>query len=239
MIDQAFILAAGIGARMRPLTDVIPKPLVPVHGKPMINYALDAIARHRSIRRIVVNTHYKAPMIEEYLASLRNLPFELVISHEDELLDTGGGLQNGMRFLDKTKPVLVVAGDSIWEDPVSGPTVLEQMDEAWNQKTMDMLFLLQPVSGMRLTRGIGDYNMIGGRPVRSRTQEGDHMWTSIRILKPSIFEPPRHMPFSFLEIMDEVEGNKRLSAIINRGDWHHLSTPDDVQTMNLLWSPPS
>lgn len=238
-IEQAFILGAGIGARMRPLTDTLPKPMVPVHGKPIIAYALESIARHGSIKRVVVNTHYKAPLLEAYLQSRSDLPYEIVISYEDVLLDTGGGLQNGMQYLDPAKPVLVAAGDSIWEDPFKGPTTLQQMQDAWDPGQMDMLFLLQPLTTMQLTHGVGDYDLVDGKPRRSRTQTGDHMWTSVRILKPSIFEPARHMPFSFLDIMDEREAAGMLGAIVHHGNWHHVSTPDDVQTLNALWSPPA
>jgi MurNAc alpha-1-phosphate uridylyltransferase len=238
-LEQAFILGAGIGARMRPLTDTIPKPMVPVHGKPIIAYALESIARHGGIRKVVVNTHYRASVLEDYLRTRSDLPFEIVISYEPDLLDTGGGLQNGMQYLDHAKPVLVVAGDSIWENPFSGPTTLQQMQEAWDPAAMDMLFLLQSLDTMQLTRGIGDYTMVDGKPRRSQTQTGDTMWTSVRILKTSLFEPARRTPFSFLEIMDETEEKGRLSAIIHHGEWHHLSTPDDVQTLNTLWQPPT
>jgi len=236
-LEQAFILGAGIGARMRPLTDAVPKPMVSVHGKPIIAYALESIAKHGSIKRVVVNTHYKAPILEDYLKSRTDLPFEIVISYESDLLDTGGGLQNGIPYLDQGKPVLVVAGDSIWEDPFSGPTTLQQMEDAWDPTVMDMLFLLQPLARMQLTHGIGDYDLIDGNPRRSKTQQGAFMWTSVRILKPSLFEPARHVPFSFLTIMDETEKAGKLAAIVNQGDWHHLSTPDDVQTLDTLWNP--
>ena len=63
------------------------------------------------------------------------------------------------------------------------------------------------------------------------------MWTSVRILRPSVFDPPRRMPFSFLDLMDEKEAAGKLGAIVHQGDWHHLSTPDDVQTLNALWTP--
>jgi len=236
MIRQAFILGAGIGARMRPLTNVVPKPMVEIHGKPIIGYALDSLAQH-GIERCVVNTHYKAEILHDYLHRRTDLPFEIIISYEDTLLDTGGGLQNGLQYLDRNEPVFAVAGDSIWEDPIIGPTTLQQMENAWDPATMDMLFLLQPLETMQLTHGIGDYDLIDGKPARSKTRTGAYMWTSVRIMKPSVFEPARPLPFSYLDIMDEVEAKGRLAAIVHQGDWQHLSTPDDVDTLNTLWAP--
>lgn len=219
--DQAFILAAGLGNRMRPLTDERPKPLVLVKGKPIIDYALESLAA-ADIKRVVVNTHYKAELLQDHVIS-GSWPFEVVISHEARLLDTGGGLKQGLQYLDANKPVLALSGDSI----LLGENSLPQLLSAWNDDT-DILLLLQSLKTMVLTPGIGDYDIIHGKPVRSKNQSGQYMWTSARVFHPRIFKNAPDGVFSFLPLMDRCEKEGRLSAQTHQGVWHHLTTPADV-----------
>lgn len=225
-VKQAMILAAGMGNRMRPLTDERPKPMVEIKGKPMIDYALEQLAAH-GIQKCVVNTHYKADVLHNHLKA-KQLPFELIISHEPVLLNTGGGIKNALQHFNMEQPVMVLAGDSILE----GVDILKKLDAAWSQVAMDILLLLQPLSSMTLTPGVGDYDMSNGRPARSLSQSGKYMWTSARILNPRIFDKAPNGEFSFLPLMDAAEKSARLAAQISDGVWHHLTTPDDVVRVN-------
>jgi len=224
-IDQAFILAAGLGKRMRPLTDHTPKPLVKVAGKAIIDYALERLRAH-GIRRCVINTHYLGNQIIDHVLSL-NPPFEVAFSQEPDLLDTGGGLKKGLKLLDTDRPAFVVSGDSIWED---GPeeTSLAQLERIWAGTDADILLSLQNVHDV--ADGIGDYDLVNDAPVRNRNQAGAYMWTSMRVLKPRLFDAMPDGPFSFLSMMDEAESKGTLAACVHQGIWHHLSTPDDVDT---------
>lgn len=226
MIEQGFILAAGLGNRMRPLTDDRPKPMVMAAGKPIIAYALDAFIKH-GIKTCVINTHYKADVLHDYLKARDDI--NIIISHEPDLMDTGGGITQGIQFLDKSKPVLIASGDSIWQDP-QDTTSLQQLESAWNPNDMDLLLLLQPTSTMH--DGVGDYDLIGTNAIRNKNKSGTHMWTSLRILNPAIMPAIPHK-FSFLETMDNAEKSGRLHGITHTGIWHHLSTPDDVTGLKL------
>jgi N-acetyl-alpha-D-muramate 1-phosphate uridylyltransferase len=231
LIDQAFILAAGRGERMRPLTDTCPKPLIQIWGKPIIGYALDMLARHGSIKTCVINTHYLADQLHAYVKT-RDLPFTVHISHEDQLLETGGGLLQGCRFLDVSKPVCVLSGDSMLVDPVGGRS-LQQLQDAWRDQDMDLLLSLQPLSTMALTKGAGDYDMEeGAGPKRSLTKSGKYVWNSARILHPRLLNQARIGPYSFLEDMDRAEKSGRLSGVVHGGLWHHFTTPADVAAVN-------
>lgn len=221
MIDQAFILAAGLGNRMRPLTDHQPKPMVKVNGKPIIGYAIESL-RHLGIKKIVANIHYQAQVIESYL-KMQNVD----ISYEPTLLDTGGGIRQALSHFDKAKPLLVVSGDSI----LVGDDGLRDLMQAWDENKMDISLLLQPLNTMIVTPGVGDYDIVNGKPVRREDRTGQYMWTSARIINPHIFDQVPDEKFSFLPLMDAAQKANRLGATVHHGTWHHLTTPDDVKAV--------
>jgi NDP-sugar pyrophosphorylase family protein len=94
---KAMVLAAGMGTRLRPLTDDRPKALVEVAGHPMLEIVLRRL-KGAGVREVIINTHHFAAMISEYLAVNRNFGMRIEISHEDELLDSGGGLKKAAWF---------------------------------------------------------------------------------------------------------------------------------------------
>ncbi len=225
--DKAFILAAGFGKRLRPFTDTIPKPLVEVGDAPMIDQALDKL-RAAGVQRCVVNTHYKADILAEHLQS-RTSP-NITISHEAKILDTGGGIKNAIQHFDA--PFFILSGDSVWED-APNETALNTLAKYWDSEKMDILMLLQPVETMHLTQGVGDYNLDeNGQATRSLDKTGTHMFTSIRINAPHIFDNAPDEPFNYRDLMDEAQAKGRLYGLVHHGHWHHISTPEDLDTVN-------
>lgn len=226
--DTAFILAAGLGTRMRPLTDKTPKPMLEVGGIRMIDYAIQKLA-DIGVQHVIINTHYLSDVIESHLKNI-NRP-RINISNEPALLDTGGGIKNVLPQLGE-KPFYVLAGDSIWTDGPDSPA-LKRLAEHWSGDKMDMLLLLQPVDKMTLTKGVGDYDVNpDGTITRSLDQSGAYMFTSLRILSPRVFESSPNGIFSLLPLMDHAEKRGRLHGLIHDGDWHHISTPADLQRVN-------
>ncbi len=230
---KAFVLAAGWGTRLRPLTDTCPKPLVSVQGRPMIDSILQALA-HAGVEECVVNTHYKAEVLERYLQenpACSRWP-DIHISRENTLLDTGGGIQNALHYFDA--PFFVVSGDSLWENAENEQTLV-QLAQGWNPEIMDILLLLQPVETMMVTQGVGDYDVCpDGRVVRSLEKKGLAMFTSIRINHPRIFPSGKTEPFSYLSLLDKAQSQGRLYGVEHHGVWHHISTPEDVAAVNAL-----
>lgn len=226
--DKAFILAAGFGTRMRPLTDRIPKPLVEVAGKTLLSRMLAQLQQF-GVKKVVVNTHHLAQQITDHL---KNRPGpEIVLSHEPVLLDTAGGIKNSLQHFGD-EPFFVLNGDGLWIDAPGAPG-LKTLAAKWDPATMDILVLLQPVSTMKLTHGVGDYDIFpDGRCVRSKTQTGTHMFTSMRINHPRIFDGVPDGPSSYLALLDRAEKAGRLFAIEHQGDWHHISTPEDLRAVN-------
>lgn len=226
--DKAFILAAGLGTRMRPLTDSLPKPLMNVTGVSLLERTLDHLEK-ASVKDVVINTHHLADKITEKLKN-RKSP-HITYSHEDKLLDTGGGIKKMIHHFSED-PFYVLSGDGLWTDGAKKPA-LQKLAEYWNSNDMDILILLQPVKNMKLTEGIGDYSIdSGGRAIRSKDKTGDHMFTSIRINHPRIFKNAPEHAFSYLSLLDEAENKGRLFGLAHDDEWHHLSTPHDLMTVN-------
>lgn len=232
MINKAFILAAGYGTRMRPLTDSVPKPLVTVAGQSLLERSLDQL-QAAGVRDVMINTHYLAEKITARLSG-RDRP-RLHFSHEEKLLDTGGGIKNALAFFEG-QPFYVLSGDGFWDD-AGAELALARMAAVWDAEAMDMLMLLQPTVSMKLTHGVGDYDLDEhGRATRSLGQNGAYMFTSMRINHPRIFEAAPDGPFSYLKLMDEAQRKNRLFGLINQGQWHHISTPEDLKRVDQAYS---
>lgn len=224
MPTKAFILAAGFGTRMRPLTDTLPKPLLRIGGQSLLDRTLDQLAAC-GVREVVVNTHYLGAKIEAALAG-RHSP-HIHLSHEPVILDTGGGIKNALRHFEADAPFFVLSGDGY---AIDGPEPeLRRLAAAWNGDRMDILLSLQPLSSMTVTPGIGDYDLSAdGRAQRSKSRAGTYMFNSIRIHHPRIFNNTPDGPFSYLDLMDRAEAQGRLYGLAHAGVWHHLSTPEDI-----------
>jgi len=226
ILNKACILAAGLGSRLRPYTNDTPKPLVKVADRSLLDRTLDHLnAAH--VNEIAINTHYLPEKINHAINARSE--FKSHISFEPELLDTGGGIKNMLSHFNDA--FFVLSGDGLWDG-----NALQQLREAWNPNAMDSLLLLQPVSSMTLTKGVGDYDLdSGGLPIRSHNQTGQYMFTSIRINHPRIFESTPNTAFSYLELMDKAQSQGRLHAIIHDGDWHHISTPQDLEAVDKAY----
>lgn len=225
--DKAFILAAGLGARMRPLTAQRPKPLAEIAGRTLLERTLDQLT-DAGVSEAVINTHHLAEMIPAALKG-RTAP-ALHFSYEPALLDTGGGIKNALRHF-RDGPFYVLSGDGFWTD---GPVpALDRLGSIWDGDKMDILVMLQPVSTFTLTKGVGDYDLAAdGRATRSHAQKGAHMFTSMRINHPRIFRNAPDGPFSYLTLLDEAEKAGRLYGIVHDAEWHHLSTVADLEAVN-------
>jgi len=226
--DKAFILAAGLGTRMRPLTDERPKPLVQVAGRSLIDHALDHLIE-AGISDVTINLHYMAEMLQQHLQH-RASP-QMHFSMEKELLDTGGGIKKTLEHFGG-EAFYVLSGDALWSNGPAG-NALERLSQAWDPARMDILVLLRDINAMKLTSGIGDYHLEeDGRAVRSYERQGRYMFTSIRINAPGIFDMSPDGAFSYLDLMDAAQKKGRLFGLVHDGDWHHISTPDDLRAVN-------
>lgn len=231
---KAFVLAAGLGERMRPLTDKCPKPLLSVGGRTMLDRALDAL-EEAGVEEVVVNTFYLGSMIENHLRT-RKTP-KITISREDVLLDTGGGVRKMIGFF-KDEPFYVLNADVIWTD---GPVpTLKRLAAKWDSAKMDLLLLLHPVANLPAWAGKGDYYLADGsdRPVfKMKTDKpANAIFAGPRIVHPRLFDSVKEGVFSFLDLFHKAESAGRLYGLRHDGAWHHVGTPEAFEVTDRLLS---
>ena len=219
------VLAAGLGTRMRPLTDRIPKPLVPVAGKALIDHVLDRLA-DAGVARAVVNVHYMAEQIEHHLA-YRTRP-QIVISDERGLLlGTGGGVVRALPQLGQS-PFFHINSDTIWIDGVQ-PN-LARLADAFDPETMDALLLLAPTAGSVGYAGRGDFAMAPDGRLQKRPEQeiAPFVYAGAAILSPSLFAGAPTGEFSLTTLFDRAAGAGRLHGLRLEGLWMHVGTPEAV-----------
>lgn len=230
--SEAFVFAAGQGQRMRPLTDTIPKPLVPLAGRPILDYIMDMLERSGT-QHVVMNKHYLAQEIERYTTNRKKqgLIPHITLSHEDVLLETGGGM---LYALDQVQEDVFTAinGDSLPTDHPACLPFFTRLGMAFDPEKMDILLLLSPVSKKGVTKTVGDYTVNGhGQLTRSIDLTGTHMFAGARILHKRVFDGVKPGVFSFRDQMDAAQARGRLYGLSHLGDWHHLSTPEDIRNV--------
>ncbi len=219
------VLAAGLGTRMRPYNGHIPKPLVQMRGKSLIDYSLDRLA-DAGVERAVVNVHYLADALESHLAG-RKRP-QIVISDEREnLLGTGGGIAKALPQLGDA-PFFLVNSDTVWLDGVKSNIV--RLAEAFEPSEMDVLLLLAPIAGSIGYSGRGDYAMLpDGRLRRHGENEVvPFLYAGAAILAPSLFADVPSGAFSLNLLFDRASANGRLFGLRLEGLWMHVGTPEAV-----------
>jgi len=220
------VLAAGLGTRMRAFNGRIPKPLVKVGGKALIDYVLDRLAE-QGVECAVVNVHHLADQIERHLAQ-RQHP-QIVISDErNELLGTGGGVVKALPKLG-AEPFFHVNSDTIWIDGVK-PN-LGRLAAAFNPARMDALLLLAPAASSIGYSGRGDFSMASdGRLVRRGEREVvPFVYAGAAILTPSFFAGALTGAFSMSPLFDRAAEAERLCGLRLDGVWMHVGTPDAVK----------
>ncbi len=215
-------LAAGLGTRLRPITDSIPKPLVRLGGRTLLDHAIDRLEA-AGVETVVVNTHYRGDQITAHLAK-RSRP-RIVISEEADLLETGGGVRNALPLLGEH--FYVVNSDIVWLDGTV--PALERLARAWDETEMDALLLLQRTTTAIGYEGLGDYFLDPlGMPRRRREREiGPYIFAGVQILHRRLFDGLEAMPakFSLNRLYDRAHEAGRLRGIVHDGEWYHIGTP--------------
>lgn len=221
----AMVLAAGMGQRMRPLTDNMPKPLVQVAGKALLDHVLDRLA-DAGVTRAVVNVHYLGEQIIQHVAARKNP--QLTISDErGVLLDTGGGVVKALPQLGAA-PFYHLNADTIWID---GPQPnLARLADTFDAKTMDALLLLAPTAGSIGYDGRGDFSMAPGGRLLARPERkiAPFVYAGAAILSPALFTGAPQGKFSLTTLFNRAATAGRLSGLRLEGLWMHVGTPEAI-----------
>ena len=221
---HAMVLAAGLGLRMRPLTQNVPKPLLEVGGATMLDQALDRL-QDAGVSHVVVNTHWLPEQIEKHLES-RTTP-SIVISREDDLLETGGGIAKALPLLGAA-PFYAANADVVWRDGTM--PALHRLAGAWIDDDMDALLLLASTVRSTGYDGYGDFLMdtVGLLERRPERVVAPFVFTGIQILHPRLFADAPDGAFSMNVLYDRALEAGRLFGIAHDGDWYHVGTPPAI-----------
>lgn len=217
-INQAMILAAGYGKRLQPLTLTTPKPLIPVAGRPLLDYTFEHL-QQAGIQKCVLNTHHLADQLNEYITYKPNV----IISNEPDLLETGGGITKALPHFGG-KPFFSVNGDIWWQ---SKKNVFQQLQEHWREDDMDALLLLVPIECIQGNRTTSDYQLESdGRLIYNRA--GGYIYAGIQLLHPRLFEGCEPSAFSIVPLYHKAESKGRLYGCVLDGQWSDIGTPEDL-----------
>lgn len=227
-IKQAMVLAAGLGTRMRPITNTMPKPLVKIDGKPMIDYTLDAL-REAGVERAVVNVHHFADQMEGHLKSYEGI--EILISDErDTLMNNGGGIVKGLRLLDR-ETIFVMNADLFWIGEKPGmPTNLERLAGFFDPDRMDMAMLCVRIEDTTGHNGVNDFSMApDGRLTRYRDDPSNPViYAGAFAMKPSFLDGAPTDAFNINIYFDKAIAQGRLYGLMLEGHWLTVGTPEAI-----------
>ena len=220
----AMLLAAGLGTRMRPLTNATAKPLLPLGGRPLLDHALDHLAE-AGVQTVVVNAFWQADRLAAHLAA-RTRP-RIILRRESALLDTGGGVRAALDVLSDA-PFFVVNGDAFW---LNGPhSALARLAEAFDAEPLDAVLLVYRTAHVRAEVGFGDFmvDKLGRLRRRAEREVVPYIYAGVQIVSPALFAGAPDGPFSMNLLWDRAISADRVRAVVHDGLWFHLSTPADL-----------
>jgi N-acetyl-alpha-D-muramate 1-phosphate uridylyltransferase len=225
MPNRAIVLAAGLGTRMRPYNGHIPKPLVEIGGKSLIDYSLDRLA-DAGVESVVVNVHHLADILERHLAP-RQRPHIEISDERGELLGTGGGIAKALPKLGDA-PFFLVNSDTVWLDGVR-PN-FTRMAEAFDPRTMDAMLLLAPTTNSIGYAGRGDFAMLPDGRLRRRKESEvvPFVYAGAAVLSPELFADAPKGAFALTVLFDRAAERDRLFGLRLEGVWMHVGTPEAV-----------
>jgi MurNAc alpha-1-phosphate uridylyltransferase len=221
-VTRAMIMAAGYGTRMRPLTDHIPKPLVTVRGKSLLDHTLDRLVA-AGITMVVINLHYRAKQVQDHLAARRDI--EIRYSLEEEILGTGGGVVKALPYFEN-ESFFILNSDSVWVEGYVPP--LMAMQRVWDPERMDGLLLLASMITAMGYEGRGDFLLdVNGHVSRvPELTSSPFAYTGVQIVHPRLFAGAPSGNFSTNKMWDMAIAKGRLFGTRLEGIWIHVGTPE-------------
>lgn len=225
MPANAMVFAAGLGTRMRPLTNTIPKPLIKVAGKPMIDHILDRFAA-AGLETAVVNVHYLADQIESHVSS-RKAPRIVISDEREKLLDQGGGILRALPLLGD-KPFFLANTDAFW---IEGPRPnLPRLAAAWDPAKMDILLLVAATTASVGVDWPGDFWMGSDGRLTPRAEHAvvPFVYTGVGIVKPELFKNETRGVFRLAPFFFEAARKSRLFGLRLDGLWLHVGAPGAI-----------
>ena len=227
-IENAMVLAAGLGTRMRPITDTIPKPLVKIAGKAMIDYALDVLVE-AGVKTAVVNVHHHPEQMIAHLGQ-RKVPHILISDETAGLMNNGGGLVIGLKLLPH-EPLFVMNADLFWiAEPDGVPSSLTRLSEFFNSDRMDMAMLVVRNENTTGHNGKLDFSLAAdGKLTRYQNGlENPVVYAGALIVNPSLFDDAPDDAFNLNIYFDKAIRTGRLFGLELLGQWITVGTPEAI-----------
>lgn len=220
----AMVLAAGLGTRMRPLTNDRPKALVEVAGRPLIDHMLDRLGE-AGVETAVVNVHAFADRLEDHLKARAAAPAIVISDERGELLETGGGLRKARPLLGEA-PVFVANIDSVWTE--DGVPAIEALARAWDPARMDVCLLLARLDATLGFDGAGDVFLgdDGALTFRGAAPSAPYAYMGVHICKPGLVDDGPDGAFSLATIWRRLARLGRVHGVVLDGFWMHVGDPD-------------
>lgn len=226
-ISQAFIFAAGRGERMRPLTDSIPKPLVKIKNKAIIDYTIEKLDQIPEIKKIIINGFHLADRLEAHIKKLANP--KIIFSREVEKVETGGGLVFAKDKIDLDSPLLTINGDILWKE-TGIISDIETLCKAWNPHECDILLGLKKTEEYQgyegNTHGGGDFDLSGNKLFHFPGSSMSHVFVGLQIINPKILERAPEKCFSMSYFYKSAVGEgglvHRVNGIELKGKYFHI-----------------
>ena len=223
-IKTAIVLAAGYGTRLKPLTDRMPKPLVPVAGKPMIEYALDKLKAY-GIQEAIINVSHFKDQLKTHLSAFNGLTIK--ISEEAEPLETGGGLKKALALLGD-EPFFTINSDIIWTD--EGESALDRLTGYWDDDKMDVLLLTQSkAKAIGYSKGEDHLFIKSGNTLGWNEQEAPYIIAGIGIMHPRILTNAPDGKFTVKILWRQALAQNRLFCLPHHGQWFQTGTLADIK----------
>lgn len=224
-IKRAMVMAAGKGTWMRPLTDTLPKPLVPFMGRPLIDHVLDRLEQ-AGVEEVIVNIHHFADMLEAHVLKRRS-PHIVISDERDKLLDTGGGAKRALHLLGDD-PIITFNSDSVWVE--GWGSNLRRLMDRFDPACMDALLMIADASRTIGYVGRGDFHMdpLGALTRRGPSETVPYMFSGVQIVKPALFADGPDGAFSTNLIWDRLIERGALFGQRMSGVWMHVGTPEDL-----------
>lgn len=235
MIKSALIFAAGFGTRMRPLTNLTPKPLLTIADRPVLYHALDMILLNLNITTIYINCHHLA---EQVIQSVEQYPLpsnrkvQIHILYEEQILDTGGTVSLLAKKIND-EAIITMNGDSLF----SMENHTARLCNNFEPNSMDFLLMIQECNNTIGYDGPGEFDFgKGNQLIHHKNQSHQYMFSGLQILKPSVIAAHEEKIFSLKDIFYPATGMGKVYGIINPSMWYHASTPEDLQRINDIFA---
>lgn len=230
MITQAFIFAAGRGERMRPLTDSIPKPLIKVKNKSIIDYSIEKLDKIPSVKKIIINGFYLANQIKNHIKNRQNP--KLIFSHETSKIETGGGLVYAQNKFNANEPLLLINGDILWQE--EGISDIEKLCQSYNPNDCDILLGLKKTGEILGYEGKGDFDLDEKTGELSKKDgPASHVFVGLQVINPKILQNPPSECFSMNHFYKKAQQNdgklKRIKGLELSGRYFHIGDVKALQ----------